>query len=53
MKTEEQKQTVLSKFTILCWASFIAFLGYMRPVGHRLDTPVSKGVTGGYRIGED
>ena len=32
MKTDEQK--VLSKFTILCWAAFIAILGL------GLDTPV-------------
>ena len=37
MKTDEQEK-VLSKFTILCWAAFIAILGCMWPVGHRLDT---------------
>ena len=30
---------VLSTFTILCWAAFIAILGHLRPMGHRLDTP--------------
>ena len=30
---------VLSKFRILCWATFIAILGCMRPAGCRLDTP--------------
>ena len=24
---------------MLCWATFIAILGHMRPLGHRLDTP--------------
>ena len=32
-------QKVLSKFKILCWSSFIAILGHMWPMGHRLDTP--------------
>ena len=27
------KKKVLSKFTILCWAAFIAILGHMRPAG--------------------
>ena len=36
MKTDEQKKKVLSKFTILCWASFIAILDRM------LDLPVTK-----------
>ena len=39
IKTDERKNKVLSKFTILCWATFIAILGCMRPVGHGLDTP--------------
>ena len=30
---------VLSKFTISCWVAFIATVGCMRPMGHRLDTP--------------
>ena len=30
---------VLSKFTILCWAAFIAVLGRVWPTDHRLDTP--------------
>ena len=33
------KKKVLSKFTILCWASFIATLGHMWPMGCGLDTP--------------
>ena len=24
---------------VLCWATFIAILGRMYPMGHRLDTP--------------
>ena len=40
MKTnEQQRKKVLNKFTILCWATFIAILGCTRPAGHRLDTP--------------
>ena len=39
-KTNKQKShNALRKFTILCWAAFIAILGCMRPVGRRLDTP--------------
>ena len=30
---------VLSKFTILHWATFIAILGHMQPMGRGLDTP--------------
>ena len=30
---------VLSKFTTLCWAAFIAILGRMQPAGRGLDTP--------------
>ena len=43
MKTDEQKKKkkVLSKFTVLCWASSLAILGCIRPVGCRLDTLVS------------
>ena len=37
-KTDNQKK-ILSKITILCWATFIAILGRMRPMGHGLDTP--------------
>ena len=37
-KTDEQKK-VLSKFTILCWAPFIAILGHTWPVGRGLDAP--------------
>ena len=33
------KAKVLSKCTILCWATFIAILGLMWPTGHGLDTP--------------
>ena len=41
MKTDEQrrKKKVLSKFTILYWAAFIAVLGHRCPAGHGLDTP--------------
>ena len=38
MKTDEQKK-VLSKFTVLCWATFIAILSCMWPAGHGLDAP--------------
>ena len=27
---------------ILCWATFIAILGWMQPMGGRLDTPALK-----------
>ena len=43
-KTDEQKK-VLSKFTILCWATFMAILGRMQPVGHGLDTLVGDQLT--------
>ena len=33
---------VLSKFTILCWATFIAILGSMQPMGQGLDTPADR-----------
>ena len=36
----KESHNVLSKFTILCWATFIAILGCVWPVGHRLDAPV-------------
>lgn len=35
----QKKRRVLSKFTILYRAAFIAILGGMRPVGFGLDTP--------------
>ena len=35
MKIDEQKK-VLSKFTILGWATFIATLDRMQPVGRRV-----------------
>ena len=35
----KKSHNVLRKFTILCWATFTAILRYVRPVGHRLDTP--------------
>ena len=38
-KTDEQNKKVLSKFMILCWATFIVILGHMQPVGRRLDIP--------------
>ena len=37
-KTESKKK-VLSKFTILCWATVIAILGLMQPTALGLDTP--------------
>ena len=36
---KKNPHNVLSKFTILCWAAFIAILGCMQPTGRRLDTP--------------
>ena len=44
MKTDEQKKKGVSKFTILCWATFIAILGRMWPAGCGLDTPGSNGL---------
>ena len=44
----------LSKFTILCWATFIAILGHMWPMGRGLDTPdysMSHRVTSGIVLG--
>ena len=41
MKTDEQKK-VFSKFMILCWATFIAILGCMWPMGHGVGTPDSE-----------
>ena len=35
------KKKVLSKFTTLCWATFIVILGCMWPAGCRLDTSMS------------
>ena len=35
----KKSHNVLSKFTILCWATFTAILGCMRPAGCRLDNP--------------
>ena len=35
------KKRVLSKFTILCWATVIAILGCMQPAGRGVDTPAS------------
>ena len=35
----KKSHNVLSKFTVLCWASFMAILGCMWPMGHKLDTP--------------
>ena len=32
---------VLSKFTILCQAAFVAILSHVQPTGHRSDTPGS------------
>ena len=41
--THNHKKThhVLSKFTIVCWATFMAILGCMWAAGRRLDTPSS------------
>ena len=36
----KKKKKVLSKFTILWWAAFIATLGLMLPVGHGGWTPL-------------
>ena len=38
----KKSHNVLSKFTILCWAAFIAILGCMRPTGGGLVTPVTE-----------
>ena len=35
-----RERKALSKFMILCWATFIAILGRMQPLGRGLDTPV-------------
>ena len=38
-----KKKNVLTKFTIVSWATFIATLGHMQPTGHvaqGLDTPI-------------
>ena len=37
----KKSHNILSKFTILCWAIFIAILGRMWPLGCGLDTPDS------------
>ena len=43
MKTDEKKKKkVLSKFTILCRAAFMAILGRMQPKGRGLYTPETK-----------
>ena len=33
------KKQLLSKYMILCWATFIAILGHMWPAGRGVDTP--------------
>ena len=38
----KKSHNVLSKFMILCWATFIAILGCLWPMGLRLDTPEIK-----------
>ena len=38
-KTDEQQKKVLSKCTAFRWATVIAILGHVQPVGHGLDTP--------------
>ena len=35
----KKSHNILTKFTILCWATFIAIVSHMQPAGHRLDTP--------------
>ena len=40
LKTNKKSHNVLSKSMILCWAAFTAILDCMRPMGHRLDTPL-------------
>ena len=37
----KKSHNVLSKFTMLGWASFTATLGHVGPTGRRLDTPAS------------
>ena len=37
--TKTDEQSVLSKFTILGWATFIGILGRTWPAGRGLDTP--------------
>ena len=39
-KTGDEHKKVLSKFMILCWATFIVILGRVQPSGRGLDTPV-------------
>ena len=42
IKTDEQKKKkILSKFTMLSWATFIAILGYMCPAGWGLDRVIT------------
>ena len=36
----KKSHNVLSKCTVLCWATFTAILSRMQPLGRRLDTPV-------------
>ena len=44
--THKIPHNALSKFTILCWATFTAILGHRWPVGRRLDTPAHPGHPG-------
>ena len=37
MSHHKKSHNVLSKFKILCWATFTTILGRMRPTGHGLD----------------
>ena len=51
MSTHTQKcHDVLSKFTIWCWAAFVAILGCTQPVGCRLDTPAAAAVAAGIAL---
>ena len=42
----KKAHNVLSKFTILCWATFIATLRPLQPLDRRLDTPVKNSPLG-------
>ena len=50
--TNENKKshTVLSKFTVVCWATFTAILGHAQPMGHRSDTPGRVELIGVYQM---
>ena len=46
-----KRLNVLSKFMILCWATFKAILGCIWPVGHGLDTPARDHLSQMARVG--